>query len=156
MKICKSCRKQIEEKATKCPHCQAYQKWNRNPQVLGFIFPLIFIPLIFFNSGLFSDKSFLDYKEKFEVKFLNSSSDSKHNIYTYRISNNTGYKWADLDYQFIGLDSSNEVVTVKTESEYSWKVQPHSESLLSIKTLKDSPAVKWKLKLKDLKSNKFN
>ena len=155
MKNCKACQKEIDDKATKCPYCQAYQKWFKSPQVLGLIFPLIFIPIIFTSTGLWNQKSYNDYKNSFTIETVSQSVDNNYNIHTYKIMNNTTQKWKNITYQFIGKDKSGKVVIVKSEEEYSWKVMPNTSSMLSIKTEKNSLITKWELKVIDMSSGRF-
>ena len=155
MKNCKSCQKEIDDNATKCPYCQAFQKWIKSPQLLGLIFPLIFIPIVFTSSGLWNKKEYIDYKESFIIESVSESVDNNYNIYTYQITNNTSHKWESLTYQFIGKNESGKVVIVKSEEAYSWKVMPNSFSMLSIKAEKNALVSKWELKVLDMNSNRF-
>ncbi|MCM8533153.1 MAG: hypothetical protein NE330_18440 [Lentisphaeraceae bacterium] len=155
MKNCKSCQKEIDEKATKCPYCQGYQKWGKSPQILGLIFPLIFIPIIFTSTGLWNQKDYIDYKDSFQVETVSSSIDNNYKIHTYKISNSTAHKWKNITYQFIGTDKSGKVVIVKSDAAYSWAVMPNSSSMISIKVEKNPLVAQWKLKVLDMKSGRF-
>jgi hypothetical protein len=56
MKKCKSCKSEIDAKATKCPHCQADQRgWMRRHPILTGILILFIIGAI--GAGLGGDKS---------------------------------------------------------------------------------------------------
>ena len=109
MKNCKSCQKEIAERAKKCPYCQAFQTWFKNPQLLGMIFPLIFIPIIFSSTGLFSNNSYTKFSKDFSVSFINDSSDNKYDIHTYEISNSTKHRWKNISYQMKGYDDSEKI-----------------------------------------------
>jgi hypothetical protein len=155
MKNCKSCHKEIDQKATKCPYCQAFQTWFKNPQLLGFVFPLIFIPFIFGSTGLFSKKSYTDFSNEFSVSLVNESSDNEHDIHTYEISNNTKHKWKNISYQMKGFDDSEEIVVVDSNNNYTWIIQPNSKSMLSVRTTKNTPATHWKFEITDITSHRL-
>lgn len=155
MKNCKSCHKEIDERATKCPYCQGYQAWFKNPQLAGMIFPLIFIPFIFFSTGLFSNKSYTKFTDDFSVSLVNQSSDKKYDIYTYEISNSTKHKWKSVSYQMKGYNDSNQVVIVESDKEYDWNIQPHSKSMLSVKTDKNAPVTRWEFEITDMRSGRY-
>jgi len=155
MKNCKSCQKEIDDKATKCPYCQAFQNWFKNPQITGMIFPLIFIPYIFFSTGLFSRKSYTDFVDNFSASIVSESSENKKNIHTYQIQNSSKHKWSHICYQMTGYDNSNNIVIVESNNEYSWIIQPHSKSMLSVKTDKNEQIVKWEFKITDMRSDRF-
>jgi len=157
MKHCKSCQKEIDNNASKCPHCQTFQKWYKNPQAYGVLFSIpVFIPaiLIITSTGLFFRPSYLDHKNDFEVKSVNVSSNKEYNIHTYNITNKSDSAWENIAYQFIGLDESGKVVVVQSEQGYSWKIQPNSQSMISVETPKDSPAVKWEFKITDMRADR--
>lgn len=57
LKKCKSCQKEIDEKATKCPHCQSDQRnWFRKHPVLTVILALIVLGVVA-SSGSNKDTS---------------------------------------------------------------------------------------------------
>jgi hypothetical protein len=155
MKNCKSCQKEIDEKATKCPYCQAFQNWLKNPQLVGVIFPLIFIPYIFFTTGMFSRKSYEDFAKNFSSTLVSTSSGNKNDIHTYEIQNSSKHKWSNISYQMKGYDQSNQIVIVESKNEYYWVVQPNSKSMLSIKTDKNEKVVKWEFQITDMRSDRF-
>lgn len=155
MKKCKSCKKEIDDSATKCPFCQSFQKWYKGPQIMILIFPLLMLPSLFSISRLTNDEKYLNYKKDILVTQVNIASDTESDIHTYNIKNNTEHKWHDISYQFIGTDEEGKVVVVQSDSKYRWKVQANSASMISIKTPKDTPAEKWSLKIVDMKFDKY-
>jgi len=70
MKTCKSCQTEIHEKASKCPHCQSFQKWwySLLPilPILLVALPLMFAPQFLFNFGRDLDFEELEGKVSFE------------------------------------------------------------------------------------------
>jgi len=62
MKTCKSCQTEIHEKASKCPHCQSFQKWwYAFLPVLPIL--LCTLPFIFIPQFLFNFRGELDFEE---------------------------------------------------------------------------------------------
>lgn len=155
MKNCKACQKEIDDKATKCPYCQAYQKWYTNPQYIGMIFPLIFISYIYFYTGIWDPRSYIDYKNSFSVEKVSSSTTQRKNIHTYNITNKTKYKWDNMTYQFIGKDKDGQVIVVESEKAYSWAIMPNSTSMLSITVDKNLAVTNWELQILDIGSSRF-
>jgi hypothetical protein len=155
MKQCKSCHKEIENEATKCPYCQAFQKWIKSPQIIGLIFPLIFIPIIFTSTGLWNKKSYNDYKKSFTFETVNKVEDGPNNIHTYRVINSTDIKWESISFQLIGYDEKGKVTLVKNKEEYSWVVMPNESSMISIEVEKNAPVTKWEFKIVDMRSERF-
>ena len=156
MKNCKSCNKEIDDIAKKCPHCQAFQNWFKNPQVIASIFPLLFIPYIFFTTGLFSKEDFEDYKQFISAEKVSESTTNKHLVFTYKIINKSSLEWENIEYQIIGKDESGVPVIVESKSEYSWTVSKNDEALLSTKISKDQPSnVTWSFEIVKMKHPRF-
>ena len=156
MKKCKSCRKEIEAEASKCPYCQGYQKWYKNPQYYNLIFLLPFSVFLFWNTGLLNKKEFEAYKADFSINKENVVviKNTQTRLITYRIKNNTAYKWNHINYEVVG-SKHDEVIAVSTGSDYSWVVQPNSDSLLTVKIKLMPGATSWSFKIKDLRSARF-
>ncbi|PKG57103.1 hypothetical protein CXF83_17295 [Shewanella sp. Choline-02u-19] len=156
MHTCKSCIKEIETGATKCPYCQAYQVWYKNPQNYSFIFMLPLFIFIFWNTGSFNKKDFLDYESKFtftKEKIIDVGG-SKAKLITFNVTNNTEYKWNHISYEVISK-KNGELLASTSDSIYSWVIQPNSESLLTVKAPFIANANEWQLKIKDLKSDRY-
>jgi len=95
-KPCRSCKDETDEAATKCPKCQAYQQWYRNPQYASLLFlqkrwliekllsrissPICFRP----NST--SAKS----EKKSTVRVRDSSVRARHGDESVRLADRTG------------------------------------------------------------------
>lgn len=151
MKKCKSCRKEIDPEAKRCPYCRADQNWM--PEVLSSFFPvLIFIPIIFMRPSLWNKKSFEDYKDLFSSEFVNKVDGDRRDIHTYRINNNSDIKWKDISFQLIGYDDKGKVVLVESKSEYSWVIMPNKSSMISVELDKISLIKKWEFKIVDMSS----
>jgi hypothetical protein len=156
MKNCKSCQKEIDEKATKCPYCQAFQNWLKSPQLIGVIFPLMFLLYVIVSiRDLHAKKSYADFTNDFSSTLISEASDNKNDIHTYEIQNLSKHKWSNISYQMKGYDQANQIVIVESENEYDWVVQPNSKSMLSIKTDKNEKIVKWDFQITDMRVERF-
>lgn len=153
MHVCKSCKKEIEAEATKCPYCQGYQVWYKNPQHLSYIFVLPVFVFIFWNAGRFGDKHFEAYQDEFSAVEENTVvlPKTQARLITYRVKNNTDYKWDRISYEVIASDNG-ELIAVSTGVEYAWVIQPKSESLLTVKVQAIPDATAWELKIKNINS----
>jgi len=156
MQKCTSCKKEIEIEATKCPYCQGYQRWYKNPQYFSFLFILPFFFFVFCSSHLFDDTNFEKYEKDFSIKEQNVIviNKTKVRLITYRIKNDTKYKWRHVDYAVVSSNKEG-VIAVDTGSDYSWVVQPNSDSLLTVAVKIIPGATSWSFKIKDLKSGDF-
>jgi hypothetical protein len=157
MKQCKSCRKEIDSNATKCPYCQGYQQWFRNPQYLGFLFVIPFVAFMMWQTNLFKSEKFDDFKNNFKVEEVKivQSDNNKYDIITYVISNNTDLKWTRIRYEVIGYDVNDKLVLSNAASEWAWIVHQHSQSYLSAKVERNKNVKKWKMKITDLETSRF-
>jgi len=156
MKNCKSCNKEIDDIAKKCPHCQAFQNWYRNPQIIASVFPLLILPYIFFTTSLFSKENFEDYQSFIKHEKVSETTTSRNLVFTYKIINNSDLDWENIDYQLIGKNEKGVPVIVESKSEYSWSVLKNSESLLSIKISKDQPDnINWSFQIIKMKHPRF-
>ncbi|MBU1620987.1 MAG: hypothetical protein KJ556_12015 [Gammaproteobacteria bacterium] len=156
MKTCKSCIKEIDNAASKCPYCQSFQIWYKNPQIFGFIFPLVFIPVMFYSMGIWFNKNYPGNEHLFEVKEIGISP-GEHNrlALNYLIANKSDTKWHNISYEVSVFDAAGKLLFVKTGQDYSWLVQPNQSSYLTIELDNNLKAEKWKLKILDIKSGRF-
>ncbi|MCJ8318726.1 MAG: hypothetical protein MJK12_03780 [Colwellia sp.] len=156
MQTCKSCIKEIEVGATKCSYCQAYQLWYKNPQHYSLIFMLPFLVFMFWNTGLFYKKYFIDFENEFtytqekviEIKGSNAK------LITFNVKNNTNHKWNHISYEIVS-NHNGELLAATADSNYAWVIQPNSASLLTVKVPFIPNANEWHLKIKDLKSDRY-
>ena len=157
MRLCKACQMEIDNKATKCPHCQAYQQWYKNPQHYGLFFVFPFILFIFWQSSMFKSEQFTQYQSQFTIEEVTEtvSDDDKRVIITYRIKNGTKHKWEHLSYELIGKDRNNNLVMTDAGSEYSWVVQPGGETYLTVKVEKNKNVYSWNIRITDLETSRF-
>lgn len=153
---CASCRQEIAEEATKCPYCQSFQTWYRNPQHTHVLFLLPFLGFIFWSTGIFTDKDYQNYRDGFSVseQSVVVIPNSQTRLITYRVENNTDYKWKHISYEIAGKHEGK-LIAVSTENDYGWVVQPNSESLLTAKVKFMPGATAWEFKIKDLESARY-
>jgi hypothetical protein len=156
MQTCKSCLKEIETGATKCSYCQAYQIWYKNPQHYGFIFMLPFLIFMLWNTGLYNKKEFSDFEKEFSFNLEKVISANSPNtiLITYKIKNHTNYKWNDIRYEIVSRHDG-ELLSTKYASDFSWVIQPGSESFLTVEVPIVSNANEWELKIKNLEVKRY-
>lgn len=159
-KPCKSCKEQIDQAATKCPKCQAYQKWYRNPQMLPLFFVLPFLAFVIWNtSRLTNPASFADYRDKLSVTVVDESrpANGKAELLTVRLENRTNKTWKRPKFQVESLDGHDKVLSVEHLNEYNLVVAPNSSALdtLSLRIILAEPVVKRRVTLTDIDSNRF-
>ncbi|WOX07238.1 hypothetical protein [Microbulbifer pacificus] len=157
MKVCKLCKKEIESSAKKCPYCQGYQDWYRNPQILSLIaiVPIMFLWFNYINP--FNTENFVDYQEQFSSKQINTVElEGRNGPYfkvTFEVQNNTEYKWGDMSYELIGRNNGT-IIIVEPGATFSWVIQPHSSSYISASTPVVPDISSWELVIKDLKTGR--
>lgn len=157
MKQCKSCRKDIDDLATKCPHCQAYQNWFRNPQYIGFIFVIPFIGFMLWQTSSFKSKSFDEYRSQFAVEEVRVviSDDGKYDVITYTVQNNTDFTWKRISYEVRGYDSSDTIVIANSGLDYSWSVKPNSKAYLSVRVTRHASIARWEMHLVNMETSRY-
>jgi hypothetical protein len=159
-KPCKSCKEQIDPAATKCPKCQAYQQWYRNPQMVSLAVMIPLFAFIFWNtSGLMSHAALADYKDKLIVSVVDESpsANGKAELLTVRVENRTNKTWKRPKFQIESLDGEGKVLSVEHVNEYNLVVAPHSSALdtLSFRIVPATPVAKRRVTLTDIDSNRF-
>jgi hypothetical protein len=159
-KPCKSCKEQIDQAATKCPKCQAYQRWYRNPQMMSLLFLLPFLAVLFSNTFRPTNPtSFANYKDKFSVSVVgeNPSGSGNTTLLTVRLDNRTNKTWKRPKFQVESLDGNNKVLSVEHISEYNLVVAPNSSALdtLSLRIIPAEPVMKRQVTLTDIDSNRY-
>ena len=155
MKNCKSCTKEIDDKATKCPYCQSYQIWHKSPQIYGLIFPLIFIPIIFYTSGLYGIPKFENYKDQISASLISERIVDEQKILNFNITNKSNVIWNDISYIAIGYDKNGGVVVSSSGNEFRWLLPSNGSAMLSVKVSKDEQISKWDFQISSLKKDRF-
>ena len=156
---CKGCKEQIEQAATKCPRCQAYQHWYRNPRMVGWLW-LPFLVFLFWTTGRVNDSPrFVDYKDKLIVSIVdeNPAANGKARLLTARIGNRSDKTWKRPNFQIESLDGNDKVLSVEHISEYNVVVGPNSSALdtLSLRIVPAEPVAKRRVTLTDIDSNRY-
>jgi hypothetical protein len=158
-KPCKACKEQIEQAATKCPRCQSYQYWYRNPRMLYFLWLLLLVPLFWSSSRRSTARNFADYKDQFSVSVVeeNAQANGKARLLTVRLENRSNKAWSRPKFQVESLDANDKLLCVEHVEEYRLAVGPNS-SVLDTFTLRIAPAetiAKRRVTLTDIDSNRF-
>jgi len=159
-KPCKSCKEEIEAAATKCPKCQAFQNWYRNPQLFPLLFLIPFFAYLMWNMSRYEKAgTFADYRDKLSVSVVeeNPSSNGRSSLVTVRLENRTDKTWKSPKIQIESLDADGKVVSVEHVHEYNVVVAPNSSVLdtFSLRVTPAQPVVKRKATLTDIDSNRF-
>ena len=150
MKLCKLCKKEIDIQASKCPYCQAHQYWYRNPQIIGFVFPFVFIPALFYVMGIWGNPEYKNYKDYISVVEINRGIDGDNVILNYNIINKSNKKWNDISYQLICQDTNGNIVSTKTEKVHSWVVLPNHSSYITVEVAKKESVKSYMFTILDL------
>jgi hypothetical protein len=159
-KPCKSCKEQIDPAATKCPKCQAFQQWYRNPQMFPLLFLIPFFAFFVWNmSRVGNTATFADYKDKLSVTVLdeNPSTNPRTSLLTVRLDNRSDKTWKRPKFQIESLDADGKVISVEHRNEYDVVVGPNSFALdtLSLRIIPAQPVVKRRVTLTDIDSNRY-
>jgi hypothetical protein len=155
MKSCKSCKKAIDDVATKCPHCQSFQNWFRNPQYYGTVISLMSIPLIFWMMGIWFVKEYRGNESFFSIKEVSHNVNDEKLIINYEIVNSSSEKWHSLKYELLVYGKNGILLFAKSNQEYNWMVQPNGKSMLTVEIDNRADIDRWEIKIKDLKTGRF-
>jgi hypothetical protein len=159
-KPCKSCKEQIDQAATKCPKCQGYQHWYRNPQAISLFLLLPCFAFIFWNASRLTNRaSFADYKDKLSVSVVDEkpSAGGKAELLTVRVENRTNRTWKRPTFQIENLDENDKVLSVEHISGYNMVVAPNSSQLdtLSLRISPAQPVAKRRVTLTDIDPDRY-
>jgi hypothetical protein len=164
-KPCKSCKEQIDEAATKCPKCQAYQQCYRNPQYVSLLFLPFVIVFLFWNTShlrhLTDHPTFSAYQDKLNVSIVredpDGSSIGKKRLLTVKLDNRSDKTWKRPKFQVESLDAEGKVLSAEHLSEYNLVVAPNSSVLttLSLRVVPAEAVANRKVSLTDIESNLF-
>lgn len=160
-KPCKACKEQIDEAATKCPRCQAYQHWYRSPRMVNLVWLIPFLAL-FWNASRHQTRpttTFADYKDKFSVSVVeeNAAANTKTRLLTVRLENQSERTWKRPKFQVESLDGNEKLLCVEHANEYNVVVGPKSSALatLSLRIIPAEPVAKRKVTLTDIDADRF-
>ena len=155
MRKCKSCIQEIDEKASKCPYCQSFQTWYKNPQNYSLIVLIPLIIYIWFSSGLFSNTKYQDHIDQFSTTEVSTANINGNMVHTYKVTNNTDETWSSANYELIALDESGKVLIALTGIEYGWVVQPNSSTMMSVTVKQRIKAAKWQFKITNMRHERY-
>jgi hypothetical protein len=155
MKHCKSCKKEIDSDATKCPYCRAYQDWYRNPQILGMIVSLGFVVVMFHYAGIWGQRDFHDFRTEFSVKKVSEALVEGKPSMTFEITNNTNHRWSNLEYALVYTDKGGKVLNAESGISYGWSVEPRSSRHVSVPAPKVENAEKIDFAISRLRTGRW-
>lgn len=102
--------------------------------------------------GVFS-KKFEDHIEDFVINQEHITyTNNGHDVIVFKVHNQGDIAWGDLNYQLVGYED-DKVKWVKWGDDYTWIVQPHSTSFITIGLDNSNPRLSWELLIKGLKNN---
>lgn len=161
-KPCKSCKEQIDEAATKCPRCQAYQHWYRNPQWLTLVFVLPLLLFIFRDRPYSTSRpTFADYKDKIVASIMREDQSAagieKGRLFTVRLENRSDKIWKRPKFQIESFDGSGRIITVENLSDFNLVLMPNSSAMvtLCLRLIPSETVVSRKVTVTDLDSDRF-
>ena len=158
-KPCKSCKEQIDEAATKCQRCQAYQHWYRNPRMLNLLWLLLLVFLFWNPYRRSRPTTFVDYKDKFSVTVVaeNAPANRRTLLLTVRLENQSERTWKRPKFQIESLDGNEKLLCVEHLNEYNLVVGPKSFALatLSLRIIPAEPVAKRRVTLTDIDADRF-
>jgi len=155
MKNCRSCKKEIDADASKCPYCQTFQVWYKNPQVHGLAVSLVFMLPFFYMTGIFGYPKYEDYKDKIKYEIQSESHVQGKYVVNYKIINESDVVWNDISYSVISYDKDGAVVISEPNYEYRWLLPANGSVILSAKVSKDEKIARRELIITSLKRDRF-
>jgi hypothetical protein len=153
----------MDEAASKCPHCQAYQRWYGNPQWIPLLF-LVPLLLLTFRHSPYSVPAarFSDYAQKIVVSVVRAeppaaSASVKRVLLTVRLENQTDKKWQRPHFQIESLDSAGAILAVEHLEDASLVLPPTASAMdtLSLRVTPAEPVARYKVTITDLVSDRF-
>ena len=159
-KPCRSCQSMIDANALKCPHCQAFQHWYRDPRFMPMLLTLPVFAFILWNSTtLLRRYQFADYQEKIQIELVREEEGRgplRGLLITAKITNGTRIKWKSPTVEVLTLDEQGKPITAEHLTEYNCVLAPHGEALVSFQTRLTSPGESSKrvIRLTDLVANR--
>ena len=130
--------------------------WQKYTLDFGWLIFSLVLGYTLLNFIGLNEKEFNDYHESFSVsqeKVLGVEG-SRYKKITFKITNNTDYKWSHLTYTLISRHG-DELLKTLSDSKHAWVIQPNSSSLITIKVLVEAGANRWQLQIKDLYSGQY-
>src|SRR4051812_25135350 len=113
-KLCKCCKEPIDVAATKCPKCQGFQNWYRNPQMFPLLFVVPFIAFVIWDmSRVTGSAAFADYKDNLTVRVLDENGSANPKLVTVRLENRSDKPWKRPKFQVESLDADGKVLSVE-------------------------------------------
>jgi hypothetical protein len=149
-KTCKTCYKEIDSRAKKCPYCQHWQSKSsmivRHPAfavflIMGFllVFGVIFESLFVFDKG----EDFATYSNqitisKTELKF-GETSRGPTVVVMGEIKNNSDLSWEDVQLEVRFYDNNEKLSDTDQENKYSFVVPANDVSPFKISIQREFP-----------------
>lgn len=138
MKTCKHYQEQISKAATKCPKCQSFQYWYRNPQIIMLLPMLLFISFLYTMMSTRMERlDFEDFKDQITLTRLSKDTIQVQNKkminLLVEIANTSEHQWKNAIYEVKYLSSTGDLLTVEKDSDYQFVLSAHDKTISSIK-----------------------
>lgn len=160
-KQCKSCNKEIDIKAKKCPYCYSYQKWYYNiSNYSSVIFLIFFIVFMYFNP-IFNDVKFKKHTNEVNVKIRDIKhlvgKDKKYLGINLVIKNDSKYDWENAVFELTYYDGNGKINFTENVSEYRFYLAGKETKNYSILAYPPDEYLTNKIKIKilDMDQDRF-
>ena len=153
-KQCKFCCEDILYEKIICKYCLKDQRNFFRQWINWFSISMFAIAiLIYLNIGGVFSKKIEDHIEYFVINQEHITyANNGHDVIVFKVHNQGDIAWGDLNYQLVGYED-DKVIWVKWGDDYTWIVQPHSTSFITISLDNSNPRLSWNLLIKGLKNN---
>jgi hypothetical protein len=149
IKTCKSCRETIHFDAVKCPKCQAFQVWWKNPQYISLLF--IPLPLLFFffipNSPFREKPKFENFRSKISVtdsQFFFSRDNGNVEITSLvKIKNDSPHKWEHPTIEVQYFNADGKLIDTQSDKDFSSVLVPGTEQAFRFRTKPAKPETEY-------------
>ena len=138
-KECKFCRKQIDQRATRCPYCQSWQSrrasmhgWQGTRVLLGVIPMLLLAPLLiwtFTRMPSLDKEDFEEYRTQVKLVETKMTFDDGSVVILGKIQNDSPVTWEDIQVEVTYYDVSGNLIDIHSD-ELRYVTTPAGETVV--------------------------
>jgi len=160
-KPCKSCKEPIDASASKCPKCQAFQSWYRNPQIFAFLFIIPFLGFSYYSSSrILHSTDYSDYADQIRVKIVateESQLKPREIFLNVEIENSSDKAWKRPKFQVQSLDAQGKILVVENVSDYDLIIPAKGKivSTLTLRTIPDKTVTSRNIALTEADTGRY-
>lgn len=161
MKICNACKESIAIDATKCPKCQSFQKWYKNPGLIALLPILLLFPMLSLFRSSQNRVEFADFKNEITVKKISQDTvlvkDEKMLNIIVEVDNQSEQKWENAVYEVRYLSESGALLNIEKKEDYRFVAAKKAKVKSSIKVpvYDEYAGAKLEVELIDLREDRF-